>query len=131
MPVPIPTPIHRLIHLENLRVCLQRGGLHAPKHTPNDGLSYKTIHNIDIQLVRHEKNIPCGPGGVIHDYVSFYFGPRSPMLYQLHTGMVNGYSEGQESLIYLVSNAQAVAKNGAGFAFSDCSEYSIKNALSQ
>jgi len=117
--VPNPTPIYRFVHVANLYVCLQRGGLHAPNHTPSDGLRYKTIHNVDIQRQRRVTRIPCGPGGVIHDYVAFYFGPRSPMLYQLHTGRVDGYSEGQEPLVYLVSTAQAIQKSNAGFVFSD------------
>jgi hypothetical protein len=41
------------------------------------------------------------------------------MLFQLHTGRVEGYTEGQPPLIYLVSTAQAVAASGAGFVFSD------------
>ena len=119
MPVPDPTPIYRIMHLENLRVCLERGGLHAANHVPDDGLGYKTIHNEDIQRVRRVKLIPCDPGGTIHDYVSFYFGPRSPMLYQLHTGWVSGYSEGQEPIIYLVSTVQRVYDAGAQYVFSD------------
>ncbi len=119
IPVPDPTPIYRFIHVDNLRVCLQHGGLHAPNHTPNDGLKYKTIHNIDIQLYRRITTIPCGPGGVIHDYVPFYFGYLSPMMLQLHTGRVEGYNEGQEPLIYLVSTAQSVVDSGVGYVFSD------------
>lgn len=55
----------------------------------------------------------------MHDYVPFYFGPRSPMLLQLKTGQVEGYNEGQEPLIYLVSTAQAVQRQGLRFVFSD------------
>ncbi len=116
---PIPTPIYRLLHVDNLAVCLKRGGLHAPNATPKDGHTYRTIHNVDIQQKRHARKLNCGPGGVIHDYVSFYFGPRSPMLFQLHTGRVEGYTEGQEPLIYLISTAQAVRGSGAAFVFSD------------
>jgi len=119
MPVPSPTPIYRFLHIDNLATCLKRGALHAPIHTPNDGLPYKTIHNVDIQERRRIQRIPCGPRGVIHDYVSFYFGPRSPMLLQLHTGRVDGYTEGQEPLIYVVSTAQAVHASGARYVFSD------------
>lgn len=93
--------------------------MHAPLNVPNDGRSYKTIHNIEIQQVRRQRTIPCGPGGLIHDYVSFYFGPRSPMLYQLHTGRVEGYSEGQTPLIYVVSNVKAILAARLGFVFSD------------
>jgi hypothetical protein len=86
MPVPLPTPIYRFIHFDSLRVCLQRGGLHAPNHTPEDGLLYRTIHNEDIQRERQVTRIPCGPGGTVHDYVAFYFGYLSPMMFQLKTG---------------------------------------------
>lgn len=119
MSVPTPTPIYRFIHVDNLHIYLRRGGLHAPNCTPSDGLAYKTIHNVDIQNQRRITAIPCGPGGVIHDYVAFYFGPRSPMLFQLHTGWKTDYRETQEPLIYLVSTAQAVAASNTGFAFSD------------
>jgi hypothetical protein len=119
MAVPNPTPILRFLHVDNLAVVLQRGGLHAPNHTPKDGLAYKTIHNVDIQQERARKKVAVGPGGVIHDYVPFYFGCLSPMLLQLKTGRVAGYTEGQEPLIYLAALAQAVCDSGAEFVFTD------------
>ncbi|MBI2569768.1 MAG: DUF4433 domain-containing protein [Candidatus Schekmanbacteria bacterium] len=119
MSVPLPTPVYRFLHVDNLPVCLARAALHAPNHVPQDGHGYKTIHNVDIQQQRRTRTVACGPGGVIHDYVPFYFGPRSPMLFQLHTGRVAGYTEGQAPLIYLVSTAQQVQANGVGFVFSD------------
>ena len=96
-PVPAPTPIYRFLHVDNLAVVLQRGALHAPNHCPKDGLAYKTIHNLDIQNQRRVTKIPCGPRGVIHDYVAFYFGPLSPMLLQLHTGRVAARSTPRHS----------------------------------
>ncbi len=119
MTVPNPTPIYRLIHVDSLHICLRRSGLHAPNHTSDDGLVYKTIHNVDIQAARRVTYIPCGPQGVIHDYVSFYFGYLSPMLLQLKTERVPGYNEGQEPLIYLISTAQAVRDAEVNFVFSD------------
>ena len=119
MPVPDPTPIFRFVHVDNLEVILRREGLHAPNHTPDDDETFRTIHNTEIQEKRKQRTIPCGPGGVIHDYVPFYFGYLSPMLLQLKTGQVAGYDEGQEPLIYLVSTAQAVDDSGAGFVFSN------------
>ena len=119
MAVPIPTPLFRFLHIDNLAVVLQRGALHAPNYTPNDGLAYKTVHNAEIQQHRSRSGISCGPGGVIHDYVSFYFGYLSPMLLQLHTGRVAGYDEGQNPLVYVVSTAQAICDSGVPFVFSD------------
>lgn len=119
MPVPIPTSVYRLVHIDNLSVYLERGGLHAPNHQPQDGLEYHTIHNSEIQDVRHVRTLDCGPGGCMHDYVPFYFGPLSPMLLQLKTGQVCGYNEGQGPLIYIVSTAQAIEDYGLGFVFSN------------
>ena len=119
MAVPNPTPIFRFLHIDNLAVVLQRGGLHAPNLTPKDGLTYKTIHDISVQQKRSSQPITRGPRGVIHDYVPFYFGYLSPMLLKLNTGQVAGYTEGQTPLVYLVTTAQAIAQSGAGFVFSD------------
>jgi hypothetical protein len=41
------------------------------------------------------------------------------MLLQLHSGRVEGYTEGQEPLIYLVSTVQAVVAANCDFVFSD------------
>lgn len=119
MPIPRPTKIFRIIHINNLDICLTRGGLYAPNHIPDDGLLYHTIHNEEIQDVRRRRDIPCGPGGTVHDYVPFYFGPRSPMLLQLHTGRVEGYTEGQEPIIYLVSSVEIISNIDLNFVFSD------------
>ena len=119
MPVPSPTPIFRIVHIDNLPVILERGGLHSPNQSPVDGPAYRTIHNVDIQHVRRVRAVPCGPGGVIHDYTAFYLGPRPPMLYQLHTGRVPGYTEGQEPLVYVLSTAQLIDESGTPYVFSN------------
>jgi hypothetical protein len=119
MPIPRPTPVYRLMHIDNLSVVLDQGGMHAPNHPPEGGHDYRAIHNMDIQKVRRQRPIPCGPGGTVHDYVAFYFGPRSPMLFQLNTGRVENYDGGQEPLIYTVSTVEAIAQTGIDFVFSD------------
>lgn len=116
---PTPTLILRFIHVDNLNTVMQRGGMHAPNHMPDDGLPYRNTHDPQVQENRAAVNIPVGPGGTIHDYVPFYFGYLSPMMLQLKTGQVAGYNEGQEPLIYLVSTVQAVESAGIKFAFSD------------
>ena len=55
---------------------------------------------------------PCGPDGIIHDYVPLYFGSLPPMLLARRDGCVSGYNEGQEPLIYLEASAQDVAAEG-------------------
>lgn len=116
---PIPTLLYRLVHVDNLATLLTRGMLHAPHSTPNDGLPYRPIHSVTVQASRHLREIHCGPGGTIHDYLPFYFGPLSVMLLNLKTGRVAGYGEGQEPLVYLLTTAQAVQQKGCQFVFSD------------
>jgi len=109
----------RLIHINNLHIYLRRQVMHSPNTQPNDGLVWNTNHNASIQSVRHIQQIPCGPGGTVHDYVPFYFGYLSPMLLNLHTGRVDGYKGDQTSFIYLVCHAQDIFRQNLPFAFSD------------
>jgi hypothetical protein len=118
-PPPVPTRLYRIVHRSCLRTLLSRGALHAPNTTPDDGLQYRAIHSVSVQANRHIKQIPCGPGGTAHDYVPFYFGPLSVMLLNLKTGRVQGYDEGQQPLVYLVSSIEAVVHAGLRFVFSD------------
>lgn len=113
------TLLYRLVHIDNLAPLLQRGALHAPNRTPDDGLPYRTIHDVSVQANRHLHPIPCGPGGTVHDYVPFYFGPLSVMLLKLKSGQVEGYNEGQQPLVYLVAKAESLSAAGCRFVFSD------------
>jgi len=114
-----PITLYRLLHVDNLPTLLTRGALHAPNCTPNDDLPYRTIHNVSVQVSRHNRPIPCGPRGTCHDYVPFYFGPLSVMLLNLKTGHVDGYKEGQAPLIYLTTTVQRVENAACRFVFSD------------
>ena len=116
---PNPTPILRFTHLDNLDTVIRRGGLHAPNHVPDDGLNYRFCHSVEVQSARTDVPIHIGPGGTVHDYVPFYFGYLSPMMLNLKTGRVEGYGEGQDPLIYLVSSAQAIETAGIKFVYSD------------
>jgi hypothetical protein len=114
--VPIPTPIYRMVHIDNLPTLLARGALHAPNHVPTDGLSWRPIHATQTQTDRGQKLVTCGPRGIILDYVGFYFGPRSPMLYRVHTGR-DVTPINQADIVYLVSSAQSVQRARVGFVF--------------
>ena len=107
-----------MVHIDNLPTLLARGALHAPNHVPPDGRSWKSIHATQTQADRGRAAIPCGPRGIILDYVGFYFGPRSPMLYRVHTGH-NVAKIDQSNIVYLVSSAQAIAAYPLGFVFTD------------
>jgi hypothetical protein len=59
------------------------------------------------------------PGGVVADYVPFYFAPRSPMLHRIHGDGVTAYRQGQRPLVYLVTRLEAVLAAGRPWVASD------------
>jgi hypothetical protein len=56
---------------------------------------------------------------MVSKYVSFYFAPRSPMLYVINRGFVEGYDEGQGPVLHLVSTIEAVQAANLPFVFTD------------
>lgn len=118
LPPPGSTPIYRIVHIDNLATIVARGQIHAPNHVPTDGLPWRGIHAKETQEDRGRKPVPCGPGGVINDYVGFYFGPRSVMLNRIRTGW-NVEQIDQSEIIYLAVSAQAVTQAGLRVVFTD------------
>lgn len=55
----------------------------------------------------------------MHDYVPFLFAPRSPMMFLISKGGVEGRSSDTTSLVYVVSSVQRVLRERLNFAFSD------------
>ena len=64
-----------------------------------------------------------GPGGVVADYVPFYFAARSPMLYTINRGNVPAYQDGQDPLLYLVTDVARLQAAGCRFVFTDRNAY--------
>lgn len=59
------------------------------------------------------------PHGTVGDYVPFYYAPRSPMMFNIHTGRVPGYNQGQGPLVYVWSYLSTVAEHGLRWVASD------------
>ncbi len=83
------------------------------------GTAYTSIAHRTIQDRRATTLVPCGPGGTLHDYVPFYFAPRSPMLYTISRGNVERYDEGQSPIVHLGTTIEAVQAAGQPFVFTD------------
>ncbi len=64
-----------------------------------------------------EVNIP--PGGKLSEYIPFYLGPRSPMLYQIATGYEDVKKFPQEEIVYLISSFEKIKEHGCSFFFTD------------
>jgi len=108
--------IWRIIHRDNFPWHLKYG-----LHCPNSGVqaeNYVSIGNADIIDKRAHRIVPLPPGGVLNDYVPFYFTPFSPMMYNIHTGRGVPQRENAEILI-LVSRLHRIHACGLKFVFTN------------
>jgi hypothetical protein len=114
-----PRLIYHFTHLRNLPQILADGALFA------DSLVHQTkklsveVGDLDVKSRRRSMLVACGPGGHPSDYVPFYFAPRSPMLYKINKGSVSQYQDGQEKLVYLVSDVDLIIASGLEWVFTD------------
>lgn len=65
-------------HIENLEDILANGLL-STNEKQDKSIEHVNVASSDIQCTRHEMEVTCGPKGHVHDYVPFYFNPRTPM----------------------------------------------------
>lgn len=112
-------PIYHITHFKNLLSIIESGGLVAKSRQPNNRINYIDIAHQGIQDRRARICVPCAAGGMLHDYVPFYFAPRSPMLYSIHKGYVPGYQEGQSPILHLVVDAEVIESSGVPYTFTD------------
>jgi hypothetical protein len=112
-------PIYHITHIRNLEGILQHGGLWCDAERTSRGLTPTNIAHATIKQQRTNTLVPVGRRGCVANYVPFYLAPRSPMLYAIHKGFVDGYSEGQTPILHLVSDTAEVGRNGLPFVFTD------------
>lgn len=92
--MPSPIYIYHFTHIDNLPSIVENG-LIADTRLSND--SYVNSGNNEIKERRKNRTIKFG--GVVADYVPFYFAPRSPMMYtqQINNKIV------EQQIIYLIA----------------------------
>ncbi len=121
--VPIPTLLYRIVHFQNIEFIL-RNGIYTRAHANHDP-NYVNIGDTQLIADRHEYPVKLEGYGNLGDYVPFYFGPHSPMLYKIKNGTgVKQYP--QSEIVYLVVLAQSISDNGLRFA---CTSGHAKNKL--
>lgn len=76
------TFIYHITAIDNLRSVLEAGQLYSTNDRPDN---HTSIANADIQSRRATQVVEVEPGGVIHDYVPFYFAPIPHLLCLLLT----------------------------------------------
>lgn len=111
------TLIYHITHIQNLPAIFSAGGLCC--YDDGDRQTAVSIAHQNIQERRAKKQVPCGNGGNLHQYVPFYFAPRSPMLYSINKGYVSGYVEDQTPIVHIVSSVEMILQTKHSFVFTD------------
>jgi hypothetical protein len=113
---------HRLIYHftdhANLTGIVADGGLCSDSQMMASGRTFTECANDGVKGNRRTRVVPCPPGGVVADYVPFYYAPRSPMMSAISHGTVPGYTSNKD-LVYLVSSLDRVREAGLRWACTD------------
>jgi ssDNA thymidine ADP-ribosyltransferase, DarT len=121
---PIPTRIFHITPIANLAKICASGEICSKNVLMARDEAHESIAHATIQSRRATKPVTCAPGGVVHDYVPFYYAPRSPMLYAIQNGKVLGCPWRQEDIVHIESSVENVAVSGGKFVI-----YPISAAL--
>src|SRR5581483_5076142 len=116
MPRPAPTRIVHFTHVSHLPTVASEGLLSDTR--AGDVLTTE-VGNRGIKDQRRRRPVEVGAGGVVADYVPFYFAPRSPMLSAIYHGRVPEYTEGQDPIVYLVTSVERLIELGLTPVFTD------------
>jgi len=118
MSMPATIYLYRITHIDNLEYILSNEILTAPTHPLVDP-KYIGIGDTSLKGSRSHTPISLSPFGTFSDYLAFYFGKRSPMLYNIYHGFMGVTKRPQEEIIYLVSTFDELKKSKNPFVFFD------------
>lgn len=111
---PAKALIWRIVHRDNLPWILDNG-LHSG-NSPVKAPNWVSIGSAELINKRATHPVPMAPGGMLNDYVPFYFTPFSVMLKNIHSGRSVQQRPNDEILI-LVSSLRHAACGSPGLTF--------------
>ena len=117
--MPEPVRLFHITAISNLETICQSGALVCKNRGAVEGTSYQNIAHGGAQGARAGKSVPNPPGGTIHDFVPFYFAPRSPMLSAIHNGRVEGCDLKQADILHFETTVPMVVETGQDIVFYD------------
>ena len=117
----VPDPI-RLFHItaiDNLDAICQAGALICKNGCASQSINYQNIAHSGAQGSRAAIGVPNPPGGTVHDYVPFYFAPRSPMLSAIDNGRVADCNYKQDDILHFETTIPNVFAQNQEIVFFD------------
>jgi ssDNA thymidine ADP-ribosyltransferase, DarT len=115
---PDPIRVYHFTHLRNLAGIIEEA-LQSDAACRRQGLTKVEIGSAGIRERRLQLPVgDVGPGGCVGDYVPWYFGPRSPMMFTLSRSNYE-YQDGFDEVVYLVSSVSRIVALGGRWVASD------------
>src|SRR5690554_3698718 len=107
--------LYRMIHIENIPHVLQYGITH--RNSPNANKNFVPIG--DNSLISRRNTRVVNNGKLLGNYIPFYFGTRSPMLYVIQRGYNGVNRTVPENIVYCVTSVAEIINSQIDFLFTD------------
>lgn len=120
----------RLTHIDNIQYIMSHGLVRSVSTLRDE--NYVSIGDVQVIQIRKDRKYH---GYCLSDYMPFYFGPRSPMLYVIQHGFNGVRKVAPENIVYCVVRIGDIIKNNInciftdGHALSSLTNYYSKNEL--
>ncbi len=116
--------IFRITHISNVPWILKHEGMDCRNSHLQDP-NFVRIGNAELIDKRANRPVPIGPGGMLNDYVPFYFTPFSIMMYQIHTGYGGIQRRENHEIVIFVSSVHRLVQQKVPFVFTNQHAYSV------
>ncbi len=110
--------ILRMVHYDNLEHIL-RNGMHSRN---SETIDPDYINIGDTNLIQQRNTHAVGinpPGGNLGDFVPFYFGGHSPMLYNIKTGYRGIEKRSQADIVFIACRISDIVERCQEWCFTD------------
>lgn len=104
-----------MMHIDNVPHVLEHGITHAGSANANP--AYVSIG--DGSLISTRSSFVLKNGSHLGEYIPFYFGVRTPMLYVIQKGFNGVASTPAKDIVYCVSSVQKILDYDLDFVFTD------------
>lgn len=102
---------YHFTHIDNIASIVENNGLLSTNLKKEYGISHHNVANMNIQNRRSEMRVTVEPGGVVHDYVPFYFASTNKML----LGLLNRKVVDQPYVVFLAISIEKLLEENVVF----------------
>ena len=109
------TYLFRMTHIENIPHILQYGITHQSSLNANPNF----VPIGDNSIISTRNDFTLNNGKKLGDYIPFYFGKRTPMLYVIQNGYNLVTLTPAESIVYCITSVQKIIEQQSDFVFTN------------